>query len=205
MSIIHDALKKVQEGLSPKTNPPPENLPPAQNTSGYIYETAPVAETLPTSNQETTVQKPPIQNKIKSILALVCAMAITLGAGWYIYKQFQNDIPMVQRLAKKSFYKLIHKKEVPDFKTKTPEELVPLAQFTINAPAAKTTGATQPPAPITLDIHGIMSNPSGNVVLINDQVYQEGDEVGGAKIVKINLDSITVLINGTEETIHVKD
>ena len=50
-----------------------------------------------------------------------------------------------------------------------------------------------------------MSNGSSNVVLIDDKVYQEGDEVDGAKIVKINLDSITVNINGTEKTIFVKN
>ena len=56
-----------------------------------------------------------------------------------------------------------------------------------------------------MDVHGIMSKGNSNLVLINDQVYQEGDEVEGAKIVKINLDSITILNNGAEETIHVKN
>ena len=50
-----------------------------------------------------------------------------------------------------------------------------------------------------------MANTSGNLVLINDQVYQEGDTVDGAKIIKINLDSISVIVNGAEQTISVEN
>jgi type II secretory pathway component PulC len=57
----------------------------------------------------------------------------------------------------------------------------------------------------TLNIHGVMANGSKNLVLINDQVYQDGDEVDGIKIVKINLDHITVINNGEEEQISVKN
>ena len=77
---------------------------------------------------------------------------------------------------------------VPDFKTRAPQDLKPLAQIST-----------------TLKIHGIMANATGNLALINDQVYQEGDEVDGAKIIKIDLNSITVNINGTDKTIAVKD
>jgi hypothetical protein len=175
MSIIHDALKKAQQGLNPEKAADP---------------------------------KPPIKNKIKSLLALICSIAVTAGALFYLYKQFQNDVPKVKILAQKSFYKLINKKEPPPaFKTKAPEDLKPLARITINPPAdtaTATTTAQAPAAPMTLNIHGIMSNASGNLALINDQVYQEGDEVDGAKIIKINLNSITVNINGIEKTILVK-
>ena len=182
MSIIHDALKKVQQGLSPEN----------QTASAYLYEKPAEVETLP-----------PMKNKIKSLLTLCCALAITLASVLYIYQQFQNDIPKVKNFAKKSFYKLINKEEPLAFKAKAPDKLKPLAQFTINPPASSK--ITKPPAPITLNIHGIMSNDTGNLVLINDQVYQEGDAVDGAKIVKINLDSITVNINGAEKTIFVKN
>jgi len=217
MSIIHDALKKVQQGLSSKSEEI-EVIPPAPkptNTSAYIYETPPKVEVLPPSNQESNNPKGPIQNKIKSILAMCCAMAITVGSLYFVYLQFRNYIPRAEKYAKKSFYKLIHKEELPDFKTRAPEDLKPLAQLTINPPTEASSSANpsgtnlsstvKPPAPITLNVHGIMSNATGNLVLINDQVYQEGDDVEGAKIVKINLDSITVIINGTEQTIRVKN
>ena len=175
MSIIHDALKKVQ--LTSRI------------------------ETLPRVSQQTANQKSLIQNKIKSIFALSCAVTITAASILYIYQQFQNNVPKAKSFAKKSFYQLIHKEELPAFKTKAPENFVP--PIPTNLPAISNTPKTN--APVTLNIHGVMSNNTGNVALINDQVYQEGDEVDGVKIVKISLDSITVINNGKEETIPVKN
>ena len=192
MSIINDALKKAQEGLNPKTEQ-------------GLYETPLEIETLPPAGQQSTQQKMPMKNKIKSAFTIVCATLVTIASALYIYQQFQSNIPKVKIFAQKSFNQLIHKKEPPELKAKTSRDPVPLAQLTINPTTSSTPNATKPNAPITLNIHGIMANASGNLVLINDQVYQEGDSVGGAKIVKINLDSITTLINGTQETIHVKN
>jgi len=55
----------------------------------------------------------------------------------------------------------------------------------------------------TLNIHGIMSDPKGNVVLIDNGIYAEGDEVQGVKIIKISIDGIVILKDGKEETIRV--
>ncbi len=185
MSIIHDALKKVQEGLIPKTEEAQQAgpSPTAPGASAYLYKKA--ADVKP-------------KNKIQSVFFVTCTLlitsAITIASIEYICQQFQTSIPQVQNFAQKSFLKLIHKKEPPAFKTMAPEDLKPLAQIT-----------TKSPAPVTLNIHGIMSNGTRNLVLINDQVYQEGDEVDGTKIVKINLNSITVDNNGIEQTILVKN
>jgi hypothetical protein len=208
MSIIHDALKKVQQGLNLKSKeeqPGPSPSPVNKNPSAYIYEEAPAAvETLSPASPKTADQKPPAKNKIKSILALACASLIIAASAFYIWQQFQSNIPQVQIFAKKSFDQLIHKKELPDFKTKPPEELKAMAQLTIDPSAAKSSGSAKL-APITLDIHGILANSTGNLVLIDDQVYQEGDVIDGAKIVKIDLDSIKIINNGVEQTIFVKN
>jgi hypothetical protein len=79
-----------------------------------------------------------------------------------------------------------------------------LGQLNIN-PAAVNNPTAAKPAALTLDIHGIMFKKNGNLVLIDDQVYQEGDEVDGTKIVKIGLNSITVVNNGIEQKIPVKN
>jgi len=208
MSIIHDALKKVQQSLTPKTNetPPAPSSEATQKNGSYLYENPSPVENQPPVDQKTTDEKPVVQNKIKSLLAFICAIVITTGALWYVYQQFKNDVPIAQRLAKKSFYTLVHKAGITGLATKAPD-LKSLAQITIPT-TATTASASQSPAtgaaPTTLNIHGIMSNATGNLALINDQVYQEGDEVDGAKIIKIDLKSITVNINGTEKTIFVK-
>jgi hypothetical protein len=195
MSIIHDALKKLQQGLAPKT----EVTPPTPETAlNNLYETPVTVETLPKAGEETIDLKPPKKSKIKNILTICAALAVIAGSGYYLYYQYQGSISQVKRFAKKSFYKLIlHKEEVPAFKTMAPQDLKPLARLTVNS--------AQSSSPVTLNIHGIMANGTGNLVLINDEVYQEGDEVNGAKIVKINLDSITVNIDGAEKTIFVRN
>lgn len=204
MSIIHDALKKVQQSLTPKIDEAP--VPPSGTTpkgSTYLYASPPPIETLTPAKGESAHLKIPVQNKIKTILVFICAMLITGLSLWYIYLQFRQNIPQVKRFAKTSFYHLIHKEQLPDFKTRSPADLKPLAQLTINP--STITPSTQAATPLTLNIHGIMSNARGNLALINDHVYQEGDDIDGAKIVKINLDSIMVNINGTEKTILVKN
>ena len=202
MSIIHDALKKVQRGLasSKSDKTPPYQQTETQKNTGYLYATPP-AEDSTQVEQLAVAPKKSLQNKIKSLVAFICAMAIIVFSVRYALEQFKKDIPQVKRLATKSFYKLINKKDLPVFKTKAPKDLKPLAQLTVNSPAVPNT--PQVPAPLNLKIHGIMANGSSNLVLINDDVYQEGDEVEGAKIVKINLNSITLLNNGKEETIRI--
>jgi hypothetical protein len=193
MSIIHDALKKVQQELTPKTDEAQANSSTAtQNTSPYVDEKPAEVEIL---------QKPSMQIKIKSVFILCCALMITLASAIYVYQQLQTNIPKVQSFAKDSFEKIIHRQMPFSFKKKTPD-LKSLAQITVNPPSSS---KIFKPRPITLNIHGIMSNATGNLVLIDDQVYQEGDVVDGAKIIKINLDSITVDINGTEKTIPVNN
>lgn len=177
MSIIHDALKKVQQGLTPPAEETKtDTSTTAPEASGYIYTAPDTVETLP-----------PVKNKIQSVSVQVCTVlittAITIASIEYIYQQFQINMPTVKKFAQKSFFSLVHKKTLPQ----TPEKLKPLAQFA------------------TLNVRGIMANGPNNLALINDQVYQEGDVVNGIKIVKISLDSITVINNGTEQTIPVKN
>lgn len=214
MSIIHDALKKVQQGLSEEKK---------ENT-GYLYSTP--SETPPKIVKEKPVERlTSTKSQIKSLLAMLCAILITGACIVLLIHQINTYFPDLLRTVKSSYYRLIHKEEVPDFKTK--KVLVPLAKITVLPPAPKpvippatpaaarpittntaTAAIPAPPAetkPQTLNIHGVMSNGSQNVVLIDDQVYQEGDEVDGIKILKINLDSITILNNGQEQSIRVKN
>ena len=63
MSIIHDALKKVQQGLTPKADKTPVN--------GHATNLQ--AEATTNSTDQSHLYK-----KINSILALLCAIAITV-------------------------------------------------------------------------------------------------------------------------------
>ncbi len=152
MSIIHNALKKIQQRVSPKTDEMQvSSSTTTQTASSYLYEKPAEVEILP-----------PKQNKIKSVLALLCAIVIILGSFGFLYKQWHAYFPKVKKLAK------------------APEDLVPLAKLPVNPPIpANLPSPTKlpaisntaiPNAPQTLNIHGVMSNATVNLVLINDQV-----------------------------------
>ena len=83
-------------------------------------------------------------------------MAIIAGSGWYIWQQLKSNFPKVEGLTHQSINKLIDKIN-PQPKPAAPVELKPLAQLTITPPTIKNSNAP-PPAPITLNVHGIMSN-----------------------------------------------
>jgi len=238
MSIIHDALKKVQQGLSGKNNETPTApLTDAKPSSSYIYSAPPEAS-VPTAEKPIEVL-PSSQNNAKSFLAMLCAIAISIACIAFFFKQLNTYFPQLQPTLKNAFYKYILRKD--EFGFKNERDLVPLAKIIVNPPAAPAptpaptmpavapttpaliptavaSAATVPavtPTPIppvgtpvtpeTLNVHGVMSNGNQNLVLIDDQVYQEGDEVDGVKILKIGLTSITVLNNGQEEKIRVRN
>ena len=52
-------------------------------------------------------------------------------------------------------------------------------------------------------LNGIMSQDGHHVALIDGQVYEEGENIDGTKIIKINASSIVVSENGVERTIKV--
>ncbi len=168
MSIIHDALKKTQQGLA------------SQNSSERLYEDPP--EVLQSAGQEKSKSETiALQNNFSPLFAIICSLAITIASAWYIIQYFHNQLPDFKIVDRKPFYQLINTIRMPSLTAQAPENVDPL------------------------NIQGVMSNTSGNLVLINGQVYQTGDTVDGAKITKINLDSIIVMTNGTEKTIHVKN
>ncbi len=170
MSIIHEALKKVQNNLQDKTSPPPrlggaEPLTVAPAAGGTKGET----------------------KRGGNIVVLILLAAAVLTAG-YLYWQ-GRPLPSVPK-----------------------KDSLPSRQGGINAtpapvpppePKNETKPEPKPEHADTLNIHGIMSDPNGNVVLIDNGIYAEGDEVQGVKIVKISLDGIVILKDGKEETIRV--
>ncbi len=231
MSIIHDALKKVQEKSGPKadtTQSPPALTEPPKFES--VFSDPPPRN--PDDVLPAIEHLPAKENKARSILAFLAAIAITIGSFVFCYAQLHTYFPKADRWVTEQFDQLVHKNKHPEAGPQTPKVLTPLAKITVlppspaqpaspvavtkplnptspgNAPNPASLPAvsnTNPPTtPQTLNIHGVMSNGTSNLVLINDQVYQEGDEVDGIKILKINLNTITVLNNGQEEKIRVK-
>lgn len=148
MSIIHEALKKVQ----------------ARGTSAAI---------------------PAVPAKPKGsplVLMALLIIAATLAAAAYYY--FIYNRPVV----------------------------VPAATVIAAAPAAApaTTpvpaiAQTEVPTSVILNVQGLMTNNGATVALINGKIYEQGSEINGIKILAIEGNSITVLRDGKEETIRVRN
>ena len=114
------------------------------------------------------------------LLVIICA---ALSAGYMYWRTRPAKIAIVAL------------SPAPPKKDTTPPPAGPAKTI---VPAADT--ASKP----ALKIQGIMADPKGNVALINDKIYAEGDDIDGAKIVRISLDSIVISRDGKEETLSAK-
>ncbi len=80
-----------------------------------------------------------------------------------------------------------------------------LAQVTIPAPQSTNAKSSKSlPGSIVLDVQGVMADGNHNVALINGNIYEEGSIINGIKIIKINLNALTIERDGQQETIAVR-
>jgi hypothetical protein len=212
MSIIHDALKKVQQSMQNKQTPSTPTNPED------VVEVLPSSSPAPSSVKEKGI---PWRNLAIGLFAWVIVMV----SGYFIYSQLHSKYPQKFPRIEFSFH---------PFKKQATTSSKPLAQIIIPAkkasvathkataksaaihpatPAAAISTTTPAPAPmattstsspIILNVQGVMSSNGHNVALINNEVYEEGSVVNGQKIVKINLNTITVEHDGQEEVVSIK-
>ncbi len=78
-------------------------------------------------------------------------------------------------------------------------------------PAAADPTAETSPSPaassqasVILNVQGTMTNNGSTVALINDKIYEVGEEINGMKISAITANTITVERNGRTETLPIK-
>lgn len=171
---------------------------PVPGSPEYLYSDVQPAQRPPASPFSSALPPKPASQKTEietkpNVGAMVGAIVLTLVMFAFLFYQVNKYFPKLTGWARSFYSKLVHPKTLHD-SAAAAETRGPLAKIT-------TVGANAQPH--ALNIHGVMSNGPKNLVLINDQVYQEGDEVDGVKILKINLDSIRIINNGQEETIQV--
>ena len=175
MSIIHDALRKVQENFQRKPS----------NTSS------------PTGPEDKEKKKFSVFNAFMALVIL----CVCLYFGYnQLLKHWDNirmafDLPNI-KLNKIEIPKISITTSTSDTKTKTKtlsENRSPVAIAKIQANNTDE----------NLNVQGILSQGGQTVVLINDKIYEEGDEIGKIKILSIESSGITILNNGKEEHIRV--
>ena len=162
MSIIHEALKKVQANLSTPSPTQPEDA---------LEQEAP-------SNASPT---PPTRiNKKPFSMALMLLSVIAFAACWFLAVQIKRYFPNVLTI-KPSAYG-----------SKTSPASGPLARIPQQAHSPQ------------LNIQGVMAQGDTNLVLINKDIYQQGDQIEGYTIISIAFDKIVVKKDGEETTITLR-
>jgi hypothetical protein len=166
MSIIHDALKKVQNGKqsSPDGNGPVSGAPDA-------------SQPVPGPASDRPKEPSPAIPKpvLISLMAVVSIVVIAL-------------LFILLGLARQTS---IHPTIVPE----TPPLKV----------SVSVASPTQPAPPLEqLKLEGIMNMGEKKVALINGSIYEEGQTVDGMTVVKVTESNVTVLENGVEKVLKIK-
>ena len=172
MSIIHDALKKVQQTMTT-----------AQIKPGDIVAVLPSFSRAP--------DKKPISRRLSRILVSI-GLLLIVATDVFIFSQIKKQYPQPSRL-----YPPAPVAQTPVAKTSVPPVTRPLTQTTIGPAATKKT------VPLALNVQGVMASGGHNVALINNNIYEEGSFINDARILKINLNAITIERDGEQKTVMV--
>ncbi len=216
MSIINDALKKVQNQLdkqepgAPQPNPadtnthnmentnpppPPPQKPPAEtgkDMAQFIPQkektSTPKEPTTPMPTLKSAKKSPEIHwsQVLRSSLILIVLVSVTV----YIYTTYTSKAISAQRYQIKSKPISISLPSAEDIKE-------------IILPAAQTTAAAKPKRN-GLVVSGIITSGARNAALINDQIYEVGDMLEGNEIVNITERTVEVRENGEIKTLHLE-
>ncbi len=195
MSIIHEALKKVQANLqgrqesapsaspSESTQPPPIAQIPVANT--------PIPSELPPPGESLTQSVPEAKKHSFKFLHIVLPLLIAASL-WFCYRQVEHYFPgLVPPI--KSLIKLPQMPKIP---------LAHPAPKTVTA-LPKTEQPSQSDPANVLKLQGIMSKNGTNIAIINNKIYEQGSEINGVKILQIDMNAVTILKDGKEETLTV--
>ena len=181
MSIINDALKKVQANIDKKTGPPaigrdqdlsllqpPRRIQSLLNTDKILptipkepkKNLLPEPQTITSSIARAILPAQQKENKILIFLGVLITVILILLAGYQFY-------------------------------------LFGLTRVDLNPGAKRHTFDH-------IIVQGIMTNEGKNTALINDEIYEAGQTVMGKKIMNISVDSVQILDRRKLKTLKVK-
>lgn len=210
MSIINDALKKLQAQISNSNPSALEGRNAGQSTPLTAAQQAgfePVASlySSPKPSQQRPTEKTG-ESKLVIILGLPCLLTALFAP--IVNKQSvmsmllakipkkTNTITIAQSIPTTlNTAPVVHTAAEPEKKQEPIQQIVKKLTAPISKPQAN--------APSRLIINGIMTHGEKNLALIDGQVYEEGDEVDGIKLLKITPKGVTVLENGIERPVKV--
>lgn len=233
MSIINDALKKLQNQIDDNESSISTLVEKNDLTATQQEGFRSTMTEEPISTQESATQKPaqkrtppkaPQESHLAMVLIILCLLT-----GLFIPVFNKQSIVTIafQQISQLSNH--FQKRSVPEIKhhevSKTDEFPNAMAvashtaaqapvtvQETVTPPVVSTTPA-EVPVPATaskpvraqsrLIINGIMTQGDKNLVLIDGQIYEEGDTVDGVEIIKVTPKGVDILENGEQRFLKV--
>jgi hypothetical protein len=191
MSIIHDALKKAQEDLKSSGKEKKETSSP------------------PNTNEQTSSS--PRSNTPLIVITLGMIIFGIICGGYFAYKRFFIASPLTNQPALPKQVKentqepSTPTQSQPKTSNQNVQQNTPIAKAQAGAQSQTINAQPSSLPPYEITIKGIMSTGDTNVVLINDDVYEVGEQVSGMLIKKITLKNVELELNGQRYIVPVKN
>lgn len=189
MSIIHEALKKVQSNRTETQSVKDSVTLPVTNAN---------RPATPLSNTKFTTKTPAARKPLTYNILLWCFLILAISA-----VTFYNLYDFTVRTTEMS---------KANFASASVQPLTSQARHIPNTPATQIITpelpepiASQPPQPQKGEIllTGIVFMDGKNFALINNEFYETGETVEDATITKITTDSVDIIQKGLSRTIKV--
>lgn len=192
MSIIHDALKKVQTNLSSQNDAPPPSpgQPPA-----FLKPDEHLPENSTPSARQPAPSHPPkriFSSRFLWLSVILALLPIAVIAGSRIFSE--NRTTQIRKAPS-------HPEESPNILVIKPAPPSPAPSILRDTriPAIPT------PPRDEIVLAGIVNIDGKNMALINNEYYAEGETVGGVKLVAITDSSVDVLLpDGKIKTLKLR-
>lgn len=182
MSIINDALKKVQENMENPASNEPSPATPEQPPRASIYPIG--RNTAKEAAASGKKSKEPAQVQKSKTPQLLLMLLITMGA--FAAYQIKTNPDLIKKIKRTS---------------------IPIPQVIKNIPA---TTPKPKPAPVEvyepgeIVVKGTMNSGDKWMALINGKIYEVGETIEGNYITTITLDGIEVTRGDSKKFISVQ-
>jgi hypothetical protein len=185
MSIIYDALKKVEQKISPANQKGTEPMP---KTGKF---------------------------PIKTLLLVAAVFVLGLFIAKYIFSTFLStdsiraalpaapSVTKAQPAEKKSPASIPPKAELTSKAESTPSAESPLPVSAAKTFFGPVITKMKPKGNSSFVLNGVVSSGEEGYALINNQIVQKGDTIGGAKVVSITIDGVD--LESGSEIIRLKE
>ena len=199
MSLIEQALRKLQEPLLPKA-PEPTSVPSPQRPVAQYVPEAPPAHSWPVNAPPRDAAAPNNGMLILLVSAvLICSVALLVGGAWWLGRAFTASAPP-SVVVFPSSAALQPPPAVSPAPSAPPRRIIEEPRQA-EAPAPKprrTSSSTTSPWLLS----GIVQGQGLSYAVINGAIAAIGDDVGGYRLVEINEGAVRLRrLTGREELV----